>query len=980
MERGLTTTTLEAPGRQREGVAPLSVLQRQAIRPLLRSLVVIVGVFVLLASAYSAVTHWRSEGANAVSPPLVPGTRIGQTFVSRYPGLSGLEVRVNGQHMGAPGSEAILVLHLREAPGSSVDIATSTLKVAGTVDESQYQLFTFPAIAASEGKTYYAEIESPGSTSGGAPALLWWVQNSAEFATDPYGGGTAYLNGAPQQSDVSFGLRYNPAPVDAFRLLANHAAASVPEWLVLLLLAAATLLLVLVAYLAFRPKSAIRNPKSKLPHRSLPVVLAVALAYGVLFSVLVPPWQGPDEHGHFVYAALLYRHGMDDTAVQALEWGEGQKDHEEALALKSAVVASMGEHEWTRRVSGHPTPGAPAFPPGGADLYLEMMWQIRQPAPYYWLCAASIHLANAFGAGIDPFVDPGAALRVMRLVSVLVNVALVGLAWLAGALLGGRRLPWLRFALPLTVALLPMHAFIGSVVSNDVFSDLVVTAMFVSLVALLKWPYGLRGLGFAALSLLLLLAGSQAKLTAFTSGGPLLLLGFLVWAGLLLTLYLPRWRVSRRWLRPREVGRRTPLLPYVVPALVLTGFLLAGAVFAALMFTPGAAVAAWQYPGGPSDRPVRVSAQAHSGSHSIEVRAGQLAFQWVELPWPHPAYTATVTFWAQAASATPSDAGTQAPESAALIVNDQRGSLSRIGAETLGRLEQTLQFTPTVGEWQQYTVTSTGTRGDRKVWVQFAGGRNGLYVDDVSLRVAPLLTPDANERERQGMPQEQELPLTNPSMETGSLVVSPLGKRLLRGESLDIVDVLVNPQVFDKVAIWQRYAYRQFRSFWGNFGWLSIPLPELLFAVINLIIVVVLGALAWTGLKQIGRWRTLDWLGFITLVALTMSIVITFARMMGPLSTSGIHTDPQGRYIFGYTVPVVWLLIEGLVIAWSGAGRLVERVSVWGGPQQAGSVAVAATTEPVSRSLPWGAWLWCASVCFFTAYSLTTLILPYYYR
>ncbi|HVG00266.1 MAG TPA: hypothetical protein VND68_10535 [Chloroflexia bacterium] len=979
------TTTLEIPSLPRGRVATRGVPGRRAVTPLLRWLVLLVGLFGLLAGAYSSATHWRSDGANAVSAPLVPGTRLGQTFVSRYPGLSGLEVRVNGQYLRGREAGATLVMHLRAAPGAGPDLATATVHVTGEVQESQYQRFTFPSLPNSLDKTYYVELESPDATPDNAPALLWWIQFDPNLPTDTYAGGTAYLDGQPQQSDLAFGLTYDPSPLDAFRGLARHAGTNLPSLPILLFLALAIAVTLLATYLAARPKFEIRTSKSEILLLSLPIALAVALANGVFFSLVLPPWQGPDEHGHFAYAALLYRHGMDDDAVQALQWQEGGNDHAEALALKAAVIASMSEHDWTRLVSGHPTPGAPAFPPGGQDLYLEFMWQIRQPAPYYWLCAASLHVANALGAGVDPFAGPAAALRVMRLVSVLLNVALVGLAWLAGVLLGGRRLPWLRLALPLAVALLPMHTFIASVVSNDVISDLAVTALFVALVALLKWPFGRRGVGLAALSVLLLGAGAFTKLTALVAGGPLLGLVLLVWVGLLLTRYLPQWRIARRFSRAARGGDRPALSPYVVPGIVATGFLLLCLVGALLLFRPSPAVAAWQAGGGPSVRPARIQMAAHSGSYAMQVQPGLTIYQWVELPWPHPAYTATLTFWAQLGEMpAPKPGEIVVPvESRAELAEDQRGTLSRIGADTLGRIEYRVPFTPTRGEWRQFTISNTGTHADRKVWVRYTGGTTGFYVDDVSLTATPILAAGTPERERAGMPQEVRLPLFNPSMETGSLAVSPLGARVLRGETLDIVDVLVNPQAFDKLTIWQRYAYRQFRSFWGNFGWLSIPLPEFGYAIMNALILVVLVALLSNSVRRLGTWTPMEWLGMVTLLALVAAILVTFARMLGPLSTSGVHTDPQGRYLFGYTVPVMWLMCEGLYIAWSWLAGVARRNNVLKGvvrPPAGLSASAPATTLGAATLMPWGAWSWCVAVAFFAGYSLLVLVVPYYYR
>ena len=119
--------------------------------------------------------------------------------------------------------------------------------------------------------------------------------------------------------------------------------------------------------------------------------------------------------------------------------------------------------------------------------------QNRQPTPYYWLCAVGLRVARALGAPADPYTNPEAALIAMRAVSLLLGLLVVALAWVAGALLSRSGEPWLMLFLPFTVALLPMHTFMATVVNDDIMAELAVSALFVALLALLRWPGGLRG-------------------------------------------------------------------------------------------------------------------------------------------------------------------------------------------------------------------------------------------------------------------------------------------------------------------------------------------------------------------------------------------------------------------------------------------------------------------------------------------------------
>ena len=64
-------------------------------------------------------------------------------------------------------------------------------------------------------------------------------------------------------------------------------------------------------------------------------------------------------------------------------------------------------------------------------------------------------VASALGLHADPYTNPDTALRLMRLVSLLLSLGVIALAWAAGRLLASPTGPgaWLPLALPLTLAL-----------------------------------------------------------------------------------------------------------------------------------------------------------------------------------------------------------------------------------------------------------------------------------------------------------------------------------------------------------------------------------------------------------------------------------------------------------------------------------------------------------------------------------------------
>ena len=910
---------------------------------LLRVLILLLAVAAVVSLAHLGATHRRYGWANKPQAPVVSGGSLGQSFYSRYPNLSGIEVLVGTYGRGSSRDKATLLLHLRASPGPGSDLATAVLPPRVGIAENSWYTFTFAPIVDSQDKTFYFEITSPDGTPQNALTLYWW-QSDPAAPTDPYARGVAYKDGAPGDGDLAFGLYYSPTALEAFTQVARAASTNIPLGLLLLLLVAGSglIALVLLGLPAWmRRRFTPTGWRAWLLRFSLPLVLLVALVNGLLYLFLVPPWHGPDEHGHLVYAALLDRHGLDDSAVQRLEWWEGGRDRAEIVAIKESLWASMREHDWTRLLAGYPAPGSSALPTGSDPIYTEFIWQTNQPPAYYWLCATLFRVARAVGLGADPTTNPENALLLMRGVSLMVNLGVVALAWLAARILGTGF--WLRLLLPLTVALLPMHAFTTASANNDGLGELAVSGLFVVLAALLRWPWGLRGVGLAGLALSLAAASVFIKGTAVLATAPLVGLGLLVWFVRL------GWRALDSILRPsRGMARHAPTGLFAILLLLLVG------VGIWLIFEPDSTAAGWQT-GAATARPLRVaSLDAPDGTYVIELAPGQLAYQWLELPPPHPPMSMTFALLVRSSQ-------TQTVPPRIGMVVDQRGRLPVHGVDTLGSLEywQDASLNPG-GTWTPVKVTVAAGQGDRKVRLHIAAGDQPTQFDAMTF-IGRTDQPDAKGGE------EINLPVFNASLEQGTWRLRPLAARLLPGEYVQILDVLVNPQAFDKGAIWQRYGMRQFRSFWGNFGWVSIPLPDTLYTVISGVILVSLAGLAALALRLRRGWSWREWLGVASLMSLLVAIIMGFAKQMAPIVTTGEHTDPAGRYLFVLMVPIAWLLLSGLGAAWTSLSRF--RLSAFG----------FRVNEKSEMAMPWGVWLLCATLFMFAAYCLLVLVTPYYY-
>jgi hypothetical protein len=119
---------------------------------------------------------------------------VGQTFVSRYAGLKGVEVYLSPT-MNKNGN---FVLYLKESQDSSKIIAKATLK-SSEISQPSYYRFVFPLRNNSFLKYYYFEIRSEDNAEvslGKAPG-------------DTYLNGAMYLDRTPQNAQLNFNLIYD---------------------------------------------------------------------------------------------------------------------------------------------------------------------------------------------------------------------------------------------------------------------------------------------------------------------------------------------------------------------------------------------------------------------------------------------------------------------------------------------------------------------------------------------------------------------------------------------------------------------------------------------------------------------------------------------------------------------------------------------------------------------------------------------------
>jgi hypothetical protein len=227
--------------------------------------------------------------------------------------------------------------------------------------------------------------------------------------------------------------------------------------------------------------------------RWLMLLLGLTLVRGLIYAAVIPPWQAPDETGHFEYAWLIARLGRlpapEDVSPtfereflgSLYEWRYGEFI---GRSLPQQMPARVGDLPSPIFVSQSRTVLAGRFS-------LAYLWQAVFLLPFrYQDLVFQMHIA--------------------RLSSVFLNVAIT---WLAGQTFLGLLLSRHRLAFLMTavVVFLPQHTFINSMVGDGPLAELMACLVLYCWVRLFR--HGLRVWGIVGL-VLGACAGIWSKTTA----------------------------------------------------------------------------------------------------------------------------------------------------------------------------------------------------------------------------------------------------------------------------------------------------------------------------------------------------------------------------------------------------------------------------------------------------------------------------------
>jgi hypothetical protein len=152
-------------------------------------------LFTLLLSGCAGLI--RTEQPSVVDwVTLSTGKAVGQTFVAKYDGLSGVNFYLSPQTSG----DGKIKMHLRSAPKAGTDLIESiNLVSVDSIKKPGYYTFLIPGQASSNQKYYYAFLEVTGS--GGVQV--------GRANGDTYLNGALYQNGRPEEAQAAFQLLYS---------------------------------------------------------------------------------------------------------------------------------------------------------------------------------------------------------------------------------------------------------------------------------------------------------------------------------------------------------------------------------------------------------------------------------------------------------------------------------------------------------------------------------------------------------------------------------------------------------------------------------------------------------------------------------------------------------------------------------------------------------------------------------------------------
>ena len=181
------------------------------------------------------------------------------------------------------------------------------------------------------------------------------------------------------------------------------------------------------------------------PVVTLSMILLAALALGIAYIIIIPPWQSPDEPTHFEYAQVL--------ADGAPPWNLSPSPE-----LQEKIISSLDRHGYWRYVGVEPPPVLPNVFRETPFLSAAPSQIGKNPPLYYWIASRVLK--------ISPQLPLEGRLYRLRALSLFFSLLTIACVWLCAREIFGAASP-LCFAAAGATAFLPQFLVIGTSISPD---------------------------------------------------------------------------------------------------------------------------------------------------------------------------------------------------------------------------------------------------------------------------------------------------------------------------------------------------------------------------------------------------------------------------------------------------------------------------------------------------------------------------------
>lgn len=247
--------------------------------------------------------------------------------------------------------------------------------------------------------------------------------------------------------------------------------------------------------------------------RVLLALVGLQLAHGLLYALLIPLWQNPDELSHFEYVELFAQGGairldlpLQESRAYRVLTTLGYRDSTPGTelthrTLRTKITESLARHRfWEIR-------------PTADRLDPFRNRELDQPPLYYFVAAQGIRWLRLGSLDGDAYA--------LRLMNVVFALGVVAIAYRVGGELFPER-PVLAIAPAAFIAGLPQYAALSASITNDKLVDLILAGIILVVVRAMRG--GLSRWSTAGL-VVLTLTGLLTKATGVYAA-PILLAGW----------------------------------------------------------------------------------------------------------------------------------------------------------------------------------------------------------------------------------------------------------------------------------------------------------------------------------------------------------------------------------------------------------------------------------------------------------------------